>query len=156
MYSIKRKKGNVGEDIVVSYLENVGFKILDRNYLKKCGEIDVVAEKSKKVYFIEVKSSVLSSFNGFSETNDIEHWKIIVLDEPSSVSCETEDGVFNPVWNMTNKKKSNFSKIIKTYLADKYGEAMPEFQIDLVSVLLDFYKKIAYINRIENVLLENN
>ena len=64
---------------------------------------------------------------------------------------------------MTKKKKIRFSRIIRTYLADKYSEtgsnfekSMPDFQIDLFSVLLDFYQKVAYINRIEDILLENN
>ena len=139
---------------MVLYLKNIGFQILDQNYLKKLGEIDIVAQKSHKIYFIEVKSSVLQNFNGFIDTNGAESWKISVSSGLDHVSHETDDAIFNPVWNMTNKKKSSFSKIIKIYLADKYGEDIPEFQIDLMSVLLDFYKKIAYISRIENILLE--
>ncbi len=148
MYSTKRKKGNIAEEIAVSHLKNTGFHILDQNYLKKWGEIDIVAQKSKKIYFIEVKSSVLRNFEGLMGTNDKESWEICV-------SRGTDDSIFNPVWNMTNKKKMRFLRIIRTYLAEKYGETMPDFQIDLLSVLLDFYKKIAYINRIENILLEN-
>lgn len=148
MYSPKRKKGNVAEEIVVLHLKNSGFHILDQNYLKKWGEIDIVAEKSRKVYFIEVKSSVLQNSYSFTDIDDVKYWKI-------GVSRETGDAVFNPVWNMTNKKKLRFSRVIRTYLADKYGETMPDFQVDLVSVLLDFYQKVAYISRIENILLEN-
>src|SRR3989344_5000928 len=163
MYSQKRQKGNTAEDIVVLYLKNIGFQILDQNYLKKWGEIDIVAEKSKKIHFIEVKSSVLQNFNGFTDANRTEDWKISVSAESDSVSRETDDSIFNPVWNMTKKKKIRFSRIIRTYLADKYSEtgsnfekSMPDFQIDLFSVLLDFYQKVAYINRIEDILLENN
>lgn len=154
MYSVKRKKGNKAEEIVVLYLKNIGFQIIDQNYLKKWGEIDIVAQKSKKIYFIEVKSSVLQNSNGFIDTNGAESWKISVSADLDPVSHETDDVIFNPVWNMTNKKKLRFSKIIRTYLAEKYDETTPDFQIDLVSVLLDFYQKVAYISRIENILLE--
>ena len=147
MYSPKRKKGNIAEEIVVSHLKHNGFRILYQNYLKKWGEIDIVAEKSRKIHFIEVKSSVLRNSYSFIDSDDINSWNI-------GISHETDDTTFNPVWNMTNKKKLRLSRIIRTYLADKYGETMPDFQIDFVSVLWDFYKKIAYINRIENVLLE--
>lgn len=153
MYSKKRKKGNIAEEVVVSYLKNVGFQILDQNYLRKWGEIDIVAEKSRKIYFIEVKSSVLRNIDSFIGTYSNENWEIRILDDYDAVSRETEV-IFNPVWNMTNKKKVRFSRIIRTYLADRYHENMPDFQVDLVSVLLDFFQEIAYIRRIENILLD--
>ena len=56
MYSQKRQKGNTAEEIVVLYLKNTGFQILDQNYLRKWGEIDIVAEKEGILRFIEVKS----------------------------------------------------------------------------------------------------
>ena len=57
MYSEKRQFGNLGEDIVCRNLISKGFSLLDRNYLKKWGEIDIVArETDSKVHFIEVKT----------------------------------------------------------------------------------------------------
>ena len=56
MYSQKRQKGNTAEEIVVLYLKNTGFQILDQNYLRKWGEIDIVAKKLRKIHFIEVKT----------------------------------------------------------------------------------------------------
>lgn len=160
MYSQKRQKGNIAEELIVSHLKNIGFRILDQNYLRKWGEIDIVAEKSRKIHFIEVKSSVSRNMDGFIGVYGHENWKISILDDTNAVSRETEldsaeaEVLFNPVWNMTNKKKVRFSRIIRTYLADKYHENIPDFQVDLVSVLLDFYQKIAYIRRIENILLD--
>ncbi|KKT37913.1 MAG: hypothetical protein UW27_C0008G0048 [Parcubacteria group bacterium GW2011_GWA1_44_13] len=52
----KQKIGRLGEDIAVKYLENKGFLVIERNYLKKCGEIDVIAKKAGITHFIEVKS----------------------------------------------------------------------------------------------------
>ena len=48
--------GNLGEIIVSNYLNNRGFKIIERNYLKKWGEIDVIAERGGTIHFVEVKS----------------------------------------------------------------------------------------------------
>jgi Holliday junction resolvase-like predicted endonuclease len=36
-------------------LEQAGFEIIDRNWKTKVCEIDIVAKKSKTIYFIEVK-----------------------------------------------------------------------------------------------------
>ena len=52
----KRKLGDIGENIACEFLVKRGFKIIDRNYLRKWGEIDIVAEKEGILRFIEVKS----------------------------------------------------------------------------------------------------
>ncbi len=52
----KQIVGKIGEDCACKYLQKLGYKIVDRNYLKKWGEIDIVAQKDKKLHFVEVKS----------------------------------------------------------------------------------------------------
>jgi putative endonuclease len=50
--------GNKNEDIAVSYIENLGFKVIERNYYaRKLGEIDIIAISDKVWHFIEVKSA---------------------------------------------------------------------------------------------------
>ena len=57
----KKKIGVLGENMACRFLVKQGFKILDRNYSKKWGEIDIVAKKNKIFRFIEVKTVVSSS-----------------------------------------------------------------------------------------------
>lgn len=38
------KIGNLGENIACNFLEKKGFKIIERNYRKKWGEIDIIAQ----------------------------------------------------------------------------------------------------------------
>lgn len=52
------KTGELGEDIACKYLLSKGFTIIERNYRKKWGEIDIVSQKFGKTYFIEVKASL--------------------------------------------------------------------------------------------------
>lgn len=47
--------GRKGEDAAVKYLENLGHKILARNWKTKWCEIDIVSEKDDVLYFTEVK-----------------------------------------------------------------------------------------------------
>ena len=54
----KRRLGDLGENIACSFLEKRGFEIIERNYLRKWGEIDIVTKKGGVVRFIEVKSGV--------------------------------------------------------------------------------------------------
>src|SRR3989344_3890108 len=51
-----QKIGEIGENLAIKFLMKHGFTILDRNYTKKWGEIDIVAEKESKIHFVEVKS----------------------------------------------------------------------------------------------------
>ena len=54
--SESQKTGEIGENIAVRFLMKHGHMILDRNYTKKWGEIDIISEKDGKLYFSEVKS----------------------------------------------------------------------------------------------------
>lgn len=48
--------GDLGEKAAVAYLKNKGYKILGQNYITPMGEIDIIAEKSKEISFVEVKT----------------------------------------------------------------------------------------------------
>jgi len=47
--------GKLGEDIVSAKLQKNGFTILNRNYKKQFGEIDIIAGKNDLLIFVEVK-----------------------------------------------------------------------------------------------------
>jgi len=50
------RPGEVGEDAATDFLRSHGYRILERNYRCKCGEIDIIAEQDGTLCFIEVKS----------------------------------------------------------------------------------------------------
>lgn len=52
----KRKIGDKGEEIISNFLIKKDYKILDRNYRKPYGEIDIIAFKDNIVCFVEVKA----------------------------------------------------------------------------------------------------
>jgi putative endonuclease len=52
----KRETGDTGEEIAAQFLIRKGYAIIERNYLRKWGEIDIVAEKDGEVRFVEVKT----------------------------------------------------------------------------------------------------
>ncbi len=53
-----KEKGNFNEQRAISYIEDLGFKIIERNfYARKLGEIDIIAFKDGVWHFIEVKSA---------------------------------------------------------------------------------------------------
>jgi putative endonuclease len=52
----KKELGAQGEEIAVSYLKSRGYRILERNYRIRLGEIDIIAEQGADLVFIEVKT----------------------------------------------------------------------------------------------------
>lgn len=51
-----RKRGNRGEDAVCRYLRLRGWRILERNFTVKGGEIDIIASRFRYIVFVEVKT----------------------------------------------------------------------------------------------------
>lgn len=130
--SEKQKIGEIGENIAVKFLMKRGFSIVDRNYTKKWGEIDIIAEKERKLYFVEVKSVSRETLN--------------------DVSHETHDE-YRPEENMHPWKMKRMSRTIQTYLLSKKIPDEIEWQVDLLVIYLDFKGKKAKVKRIGDLIL---
>ncbi len=62
--------GKLGEEKVCAYLEELGYRIVVRNYRIKGGEIDIIAENGEFIAFVEVKSRKPDSLvTGFEAVN---------------------------------------------------------------------------------------
>lgn len=58
-----KEKGRFGEEIAAKYLENNGYKILERNFhYSKYSEIDIVAREKDSIVFVEVKMRSTTGF----------------------------------------------------------------------------------------------
>lgn len=64
---INQEIGKLGEDIAVNYLKQKGYKILDRNFECRQGEIDIIAIDKKEIVFIEVKTRTSNKYGYPSE-----------------------------------------------------------------------------------------
>lgn len=51
-----QKLGREGEEYAANYLEQKGYKIIQRNFECKQGEIDIIAKNKNEYVFIEVKT----------------------------------------------------------------------------------------------------
>lgn len=54
--------GRRAEDRAAAFLEERGFRILERNYRCRLGELDIIAEDGDCLVFVEVRSRASSDF----------------------------------------------------------------------------------------------
>ena len=133
-----QKIGEIGENIAVKFLVKHGFSIIDRNYTKKWGEIDIVAEKGNKLYFIEVKSVSRETLNTFI---------------PKSFNSSDERYQYRPEDNMHPWKLKRLSRTIQTYLLSKRIPDEKEWQVDLFVVYLSQKERKARVKVVSDIIL---
>lgn len=119
--------GNKGENIARVFLVKNGFLIIDRNYLKKWGEIDIVAKKDNVLHFFEVKTVVISVLY-----NHKDH---------------------KPEDNVHGLKKKRLRRVIETYLDEKGGGLDAEFQFHVICVYMNNSTRQASVKWLKNVIL---
>jgi putative endonuclease len=56
MASSSRRLGDRGEDVATDHLITLGWKVIARNVEFRVGELDIVAEDSQHLVFVEVRS----------------------------------------------------------------------------------------------------
>jgi len=122
--------GQVGEDIACRFLVKHGFSLVERNYQKKWGEIDVIARKGKILHFVEVKT--------------------VSRENVKELKGETDS--FEPEENVHPKKLKRMSRIIQTYLIEKNIEE-GKWQFDVLAVFLDMKNKQARVRVTGNVII---
>lgn len=124
--------GVMGEGIAAKYLEKKGFFVTDKNYKRKWGELDIVAQKDGIIHIVEVKTVSRRSFGG---------------------RFEQEINNYRPEDNMHPWKLKRLRRAIQTYLLEKYKKGEPEWQFDLACVFLDQEKRVAKVRFMKNIIL---
>ena len=120
--------GKSGEDLAAKFLINNGFEILDRNYNRRVGEIDIIAFKKGTIHFLEVKTVS-------RETFDLK-----------------KDQYYAPESNVTREKIKKIEKTSNLFLMEKGFTGGKVTQIDLITVFLIKSSKDKYfINYIPNI-----
>lgn len=128
----KRRVGDFGEGIALKFLMKHSFTLLERNYLRPWGEIDLIVKKAKETHFIEVKTSVSYEMDG---------------EDTKKASRE----ISRPEDNIHPMKLRRMHKAIQTYcMQHDIGEEEIFVDAIIVKVSRDYTK--AKVTFIDNVL----
>ena len=122
--TLKRATGDLGESIAEKFLINKGFMIIERNYSKKWGEVDIIAERAGLVRFVEVKAQTV---HGSREMSD-----------------------YSPEELAHDSKLKKVARTASLYMEEKKDDR--EYQVDVVAVVLDTENKLARCRFYEQVL----
>lgn len=132
----RNKIGAYGEEIAANYLKARGLAILETNYLKKWGEIDIVARETLKnkalIHFIEVKAV---SYETKLELNNA-----------------VSRGTWKPEDNVHRKKILKLNRAIESWLSGNSVDS--DWQIDVISVRMVPHEKYATVKYIPNVIFD--
>ena len=128
--------GVIGEEIACKFLMKHGFSVILRNYRKKWGEIDIIAEKQGRIHFVEVKSVSRENFGSVSNTGQ-----------------NRENDGFRPEDNMHPWKIKRLSRTIQTYLLEADVSDETEWQFDVVCVFVSVQKRVGRVQILEDIVL---
>lgn len=125
--SKSQRTGELGERIAVKLLEEKGFSIIERNYTKKWGEIDIIAGKDGILHFIEVKAK------------SVKDCKTIIL------------GMHRPEEGMHSRKVARLKRTIQSYIAER--NVLCEWKFDLVLVYMSDEQRLARVEYMGDLTL---
>lgn len=74
----RKRIGDAGEERAVRYLAAKNYKIIERNWRRRNGELDIVAEKNSVLVFAEVKTLPHGNLDFLSRVLDIHKQKKII------------------------------------------------------------------------------
>ncbi|MCA9358166.1 YraN family protein [Candidatus Kaiserbacteria bacterium] len=127
----KNKTGAIGEQIAANYLKRQGFTVIEVNYLKKWGEIDIVARGTEKIHFIEVKT--------------------VSYETKQQLCTAISRGTWRPEENVHYNKLQRLNRAIESWLIENNSTA--DWQIDIIAVRIVTREKAGTIKYIPNVIL---
>ena len=124
--------GHEGELITANHLKRKGFQVIEMNYLRKWGEIDVIVQKDHKVHFVEVKT--------------------VSYETKADLERAVTHGTWRPEENVHAYKIKKLSRAIESWIADNKWQG--DWQIDVAAVRIVPRETFATIKIIDNVILD--
>jgi putative endonuclease len=97
---MSRAKGDIAENKACDFLVKKGFRVIERNFYTKYGEIDIIAFLDNILYFVEVKSG--TNFN-----------------PADNITTSKVDKIIKSVYVFLKSKNINFSYNISAIIIQK-------------------------------------
>lgn len=116
MQTAQRIMGDRGEALVACSLEKAGFRLLARNYTKRFGEVDLIAERDDLLVFVEVKTRTRQLVDLAELVTRTKQKKIIA----AAKAFLAERGIENKLCRFDVALVENIEMKIVTYIPDAF------------------------------------
>jgi len=70
MLTARQQSGRRAEELAAEFLRAQGFEILQRNYLRRLGELDVIARRADLLVIAEVRTRASAAYGGAAASVD--------------------------------------------------------------------------------------
>jgi putative endonuclease len=124
----RKEIGALGENVAAEYLKRHGFSIRDRNFARKTGELDIIAEEADTLHFVEVKTNLVEEF-------------------PNEESVDDE---YDPSLNLHEAKIRKVARTGEWYVLEKDWEG--EWQVDGCLVWLRSHDGMARVRYLPQIV----
>ncbi len=136
----KRGLGRLGERLAAEKLLSHGYRILERNFRCRCGEIDLVAEDGQDLVFVEVKTRRGTGYGLPREPDRIYYniqWRQIMAD-----FMESAKNLFNTAVSRTSWEAQKQLRVhSKQSEIDKLMEQRRQLMEELGQVAMNLYQQ---------------
>jgi putative endonuclease len=119
--------GAVGEQLAAEHLLRRGFKIVERNYRTRWGELDIIAVKDRTIVFCEVKTRVLRR-------------------GPNGIDPEARD----PLESVHARKRSKIRRLAARWLVERQERPRAdELRFDAIGIAVDATGSLLRLDHLE-------
>jgi putative endonuclease len=117
---VRNRLGALGEQLAAEHLGRRGFRVLDRNFRTRWGELDIVAYDGRAIVFCEVKTRRLARQDR------------------------------TPLESVHARKRAQVRKIAMRWLAERTDRPYaPVLRFDAIGVTLDFEGRLVSLEHLE-------
>jgi len=125
-----KSTGSLGEKLAADYLVKRSFVLLEMNYLRPWGEIDVIVKKDDKVHFVEVKT--------------------VSYETRAYLESAVTHGTWRPEENVHQYKLKKLNRAIETWISE--NNWLGDVQIDVAAVRVVPRETYSTINIVSNII----
>jgi putative endonuclease len=119
----RRRVGQIGERLAAQRLERSGYRVLERNYRTREGEIDIVARRGQMLVFCEVKTIVVR---------------------------ETDNGPAFALEAVRSAKRAKIRRLARSWMSERRGAAgLRSVRFDAIGVTLSSRGRVLSLEHVE-------
>lgn len=136
------KTGKIGEDLACNFLKQKGYLILERNFRRKWGEIDIICYKTNAI------SKIFCSMWNKNLTNVLHGTDLVFVE----VKTLNKNSFIDPEDNLTQNKQKKLIRTCELYISEKNLDPDMSWRIDAILVSIDTLLKKANVKHIKSAI----